>query len=748
MRGPTEEHTVALEIEALRDRVATMAAGAILLIGIPVLISFALTDLQPILLGLAFGMFASLGAAIQLIRAGRGVVGRYLLLGVVATTLLGRATFFGGVDSVPFVGWVVVVLLSAVLIGPRAGWIAAAFGILAGGVLFGLESSGLLPDALRPNTPLTALRIGSALFLIVGLLAWALTTRIEEGLHRFADVEADRGRLIERYELAGRGAQFGIWDYDPASDTVWLGPGIQALLAEPVGVMSISGDTFRERIHPDDREAATGRPRHHLTEHLTDFSTDYRIRKADGQWLWVQSRGCAIPGPGGAGTRMVGSLIDVSSGKRMEGELRHRAFHDPLTGLPNRELFLDRVGQALADSRRADVADFAVVFLDIDRFKLVNDSLGHASGDALLLMLAQRLSATVREPDTVACMGGDEFTLLLRGVADMDASRIVADRVGYALELPFVVAGREVAMRASIGILMGSLEYTDPEDLLRDAHLAMYAAKAEPSVTVGVFEPELRTRARSLLELDTTIRGGLERREFVPWYQPIVDLRTGAMVGVEALARWPQPDGSVRSPAWFIARAEETGLVAELDRQIVERAVLDLAPYDGLILSVNLSARQFRDRSITEWLLTTLERAGMPPERLQVEVTETVLLSDRPGTRQTFTRLTELGMRVALDDFGTGYSSLSYLHRLDLQVLKIDISFVQELGPFGPGPICEAILSVADKLGLGTSAEGIETEAQREALIALGCTHGQGYLFSKPLPLAALFDAPSMAVGG
>jgi len=718
-----------------------MAATGVLAVGIPLLIVSALSAPNPIRLGLALTLLACAGAAIVLIRFGRGSAGRILLLGGSAATLLVHAAGVGQVDSTPFGGWAVVVLLSAVLVSPRAGWLAAAIGIVGGGFLYGFGPPGFLTEALGPATPGTAWSIGSTLFLIVALLAWVLTTRIEEGLHRFVDAESARELLVERYQLAGRGAQFGIWDYDRESNVVWLDPGIQDLLGEPSGVVSMPAEAFRERIHPDDQ--GTGGSL--LIEHETEFSTEYRIRHANGEWFWVQSRGCAIRGPSGHATRIVGSLIDIATTKRMERELNHRSFHDPLTGLPNRELFLDRVGQAIAAARRAEFADFAIVFLDVDRFKLINDSLGHASGDMLLVQLGQRLASTLREPDTVACLGGDEFTLLLQGVSGLDATRIVADRIEAAVDRPFLLDGREVALRASLGVLMGTLDYEAPEDMLRDAHLAMYAAKSEPDQRIGLFEPGLRTRASSLLEIDTALRRGIEQREFVPWYQPIVDLRTGQMVGLEALARWPQPDGTVRTPGWFIGRAEETGLVAELDRQIIEQAVEDLAQHPSLVLSVNLSARQFRDRTVAEWLVNTLHRSRLPPERLQVEVTETVLLADLPGARQTFSRLRELGMRIALDDFGTGYSSLSYLHRLDLQVLKIDISFVQELGARGPGPICEAILSVAEKLRLSTSAEGIETEEQRQALIALGCPCGQGFLFSKPKPYGELFQAEPLA---
>ena len=736
------------ELEALRNRWALGGAGAISLVAAPLIVVFGLAHPRPVLLAVGLVMFVGFGAGVMAIRRGRGRLGRLLIVGGFGFTVLGRATLMGGVDSLPFAVWFVVVLLAAIALGARVAWTLAIAGIGYGGLLFAAEQAGTLPLPSRESGLAVELILRCALFTVAALVGNLVTDRLETTLGRFVVSDNERRRLIERYELAGQGGQFGVWDLDLEAGVVWLGPGVQTLFGEEAAPRRMVAEEYRERIHPEDRARAAAAVQAHLEKQTTEYRAEYRVRGATGDWTWVRSRGRSLPSPDGRSPRLVGTLLDIAATKEMEAELKQRAFHDPLTGLPNRELFLDRVGQALSHARRAEVADFAVIFLDLDGFKLVNDSLGHAAGDALLVEFAERLSGSGRDPDTVARLGGDEFTLLLHGVSGLPAARAVARRVEEALQEPFRLADKDVQARASMGILMGSLEYEEPVDVLRDADLAMYSVKSKPQVSVGVFEPHLRSDVRGLLDLDTALRRAIEEKQFAPWYQPIVDLRSGAVLGVEALARWPQPDGTVRPPGEFIARAEQTGLIDDLDRQIIERAIRELAATD-LVVSVNMSARQFQRRAVAEWLIATLERHDLPPTRLQIEVTETTLLADTTRARRTLSRLRNLGISIALDDFGTGYSSLTYLRRLDLHVLKIDTSFVQERGPAGPGPVCDAILSVADKLELRTCAEGIETEEQRQALIDLGCTVGQGWLFHRALPLdellALLEDASSKA---
>ncbi len=603
-------------MEGLRDRVAQITAVGILVMGIPIVASFAVTDFQARLTWMGVSFFVAIAVGVVAIRSGHGLVGRLLILGAMAAQLLARAWLYGGVTSVPYTAWVVVVILGAILLGARVAWIATGVGVAAGLLLYRAEAVGALPAPLREDSAGTALRISSALFVIVGLLTWATVRRIEEGMVKLAGASEERRFLLERY--------------------------------------------------------------------------------------------------------------------------RHRALHDPLTGLPNRDLFLDRVDQALMRGRRSEAADFAVVFFDLDRFKVINDSLGHATGDALLVELADRVKEVLRGADTVARLGGDEFTVLLHGVVDEAACRAAVSRILRVFDTPFRVGEHEISVKASAGIVLGDSGYRDALDILRDADIAMYAAKEQPLETITIFDPAMRREVHGLHALDNELRAALDADAFVPWFQPIVDLETREIVGVEALARWPH-GGEVRSPAAFIPRAEETGLVRRLDRQIVAKACAAVAPRGELTLNVNLSAQQFLDPGLVDWLLGVLAETRLPARRLVVEVTESTLLGEFLSTRRAFARLREAGARIAIDDFGTGHSALSYLHRFELSCLKIDTSFVQERGPAGPGPICEAILSVADKLGIDKTAEGIETEAQRARLIELGCRVGQGFLFGRPAPIEDLF---------
>jgi len=744
----SDKNRALVEMTRLRDRVALIAAKAILWIGVPVITSFSITDFRLSLAWSGALLFTLLGISIGLIQRGFSLQGRLLIVGTIATALLGRAIVFGGVNSVPYVGWVVVVILSAILISGRTAWLTAIFGVAAGGLLYSWEINGQLPEAIRPNTPLTALRISSALFLITALLSSTLSRQMKTALERVVNADIERINLLDRFRLAARGAQFGIWDLDLKKSEIWLGPGLLSILGKPGDPVVVSSADFQALMHPDDR-LGTGLYRTENIEGVEEDSvSDFRVRHTDGHWVWVQSRGRIVPPTAGKSPRMVGSLMNIETNKALENALTQRANYDSLTGLLNRQSFLDNLNQALEDKRADEKLDFAVLFLDLDRFKTINDSLGHSLGDRLLQLLAQRLDAVVSRPEAVARIGGDQFTALLRDLTEADEVHRIAQEVAEAVTQCFLLADREIYLKASIGVVAATTDHMKAEDLLRDANLAMSSVKSQATKKIGNFDLEMRHSVQALMKLDTELRRGVTQKEFIPWYQPIVDLSNGQLVGVEALARWRQPDGSIWHPGRFIGRAEETGWVLALDRQIIEQAVADIADFGPIILSVNLSAHQLTELAATDWLFHVIERCDFPPERLQVEITETILLTDLPGAREALSRLKSRGVRVALDDFGTGYSSLTYVHTLDPQILKIDISFVQELGDTGPGPICETIVSVADKLGLGTSAEGIETETQRSSLISLGCRYGQGYLFGRPVPFDELREADWSLIPG
>jgi diguanylate cyclase (GGDEF)-like protein/PAS domain S-box-containing protein len=731
----TSDETVDAELERIRDRSAKALIAAVLLFAVPVLIANNVERPSVHLLGSGLLLVLGLVGALAAIGRGHGRAPRTVTVAMLGAAMAYRAWVLGGLAAIPYHAWTVHVLIAGLLLGRRAAAISAAVGILLGAWFVVAEQRGLLPTSEGLDSLWVAWFLRVALLVVTLLLVSALLRGVQSALSRLNESERQRRRQDERYQLAALGASFGTWDLDVANALLWLGPGVQRMVGLPRGAAVVSQVSWRDRMHADDRERCEASLRRHIEGREPQFEAEYRVRHADGSYLWVQARGRLAPGPT---VRVVGFFQDISERKAAERELKHRAFHDPLTGLPNRELFLERLGRALIEGHRKGAAEFAVVFVDLDRFKVVNDSLGHAAGDRLLGVLADRLNGAVRAPDTVARLGGDEFTVLLRGPATIEEAKIAVARIERAVAEPFELAGQEVVVGASIGILMGSLDYQDAEELLRVADLAMYSVKGEGAGRVGVFDPAMRGRMRAMLALDSALRRALDGGELEPWYQPIVDLSDNRIVGVEALARWRQEDGTVVPPEAFIPRAEETGVVAEIDRQIIERAAHTVAAWneDGppLYLSVNLSARQFQRKGLAAFVDGVLERSGLPGNLLQIEITEGILLLDAPGIRQTLTELRQRGARISFDDFGTGYSSLSYLHRFDIEHLKIDRAFVQERGERGPGPICRAIQSMAGALGIQTTGEGVETEAQAEGLRILGCGTAQGYLFGRPAP--------------
>jgi diguanylate cyclase (GGDEF)-like protein/PAS domain S-box-containing protein len=433
------------------------------------------------------------------------------------------------------------------------------------------------------------------------------------------------------------------------------------------------------------------------------------------------------------------AAADVTARRKAQAQLLQAAFYDPLTGLPNRALLKDRLDVAFARAKGRDAARFAVLFLDLDRFKLVNDSLGHRAGDELLIQIARRLEGCRRAGDTVARLGGDEFTLLVEGIVDDDEAVAVAERVHRGLAPPFLLEGHEVFASASIGIALGGPATERPEHLLRDADTAMYRAKVR-GCRHAVFDSSMHERAMAALRLENELRRALERGELRVHYQPIVELATGRAVGVEALVRWEHRDRGLVQPGEFIPLAEETGLIVPLGRWVLEEACHALSVLPApLTLSVNLSGRQLLQPDFLDELAALLAKRTLDPHRLRLELTESMLMGNGPAAMQALERLRGLGVRLCIDDFGTGYSSLSYLHELPIDALKIDRSFVQAMGEDERKiKIVQSILLLGKGLGIEVVAEGVETEAQAEALRRLGCELAQGYLFARPVPLEHL----------
>jgi diguanylate cyclase (GGDEF)-like protein/PAS domain S-box-containing protein len=466
-------------------------------------------------------------------------------------------------------------------------------------------------------------------------------------------------------------------------------------------------------------------------------SEAWSVRK-DGTRFWANVITTALRDKAGRlrGFSMV--TRDVTERKMAEERLMHDALHDGLTGLANRALFMDRLGHAVERARRHRDYAFAVFFLDLDRFKLVNDSLGHLAGDRLLIEVGRRLKSCLRAGDTVARLGGDEFTILLDDTKDSGDALRMAERAQARLAQPFDLDGHEVFVSASVGIALSAMDYSRPEDILRDANTAMHGAKSLGKSAYKVFDATMHEHARAMLGLETDMRRATERGEYLLHYQPIVSLDTGRLTGFEALVRWSHPRRGLLRPGEFLSLAEETGLVIQIDRWVLREACLRtrewqdrFRPDAPLCVSVNLSARDFSAPNLVEHVREVLEESGLDAGCLKLEITESVLMSDADSVTGTLRRLKDLGVELQLDDFGTGYSSLSYLHRFPVGALKIDRSFVAPIGPNGANSeIARAIVTMAHSLKMGVVAEGVETEAQAAELRALSCEYGQGHLFS------------------
>ncbi len=447
------------------------------------------------------------------------------------------------------------------------------------------------------------------------------------------------------------------------------------------------------------------------------------------------------PAPG----QVAVALEDVTERKHGEERLRYRTFHDALTGLPNRALCLDRIARAIERARRRSNYVYALLFMDIDRFKRINDSLGHLAGDELLKRVADRLRREVRQLDTVARVGGDEFAVLLEEIAAPgDALRIVK-AIRERLRLPFSVEGRQCYVTGSMGVVLGPADYDRPEELLQNAAIAMSSARAAGIGRVRVFEWSMRERAERVMDLETNLRLAIDRGEFVLHYQPIFCLRTLAPRGVEALVRWRRADGSLTSPAEFIPAAEQSGLIIPLGALVLAEACRAMARWRrGLLgetpffMSVNLSARQFSQPDLVKQIVSGLRAEGMAPEDLKLEITESVLMENPESAMLKLRGLRELGARIGIDDFGTGYSSLSYLQRFPIDTLKVDRAFVSGMEEHGNRAIVRSVIGLAHSLGYDVVAEGIETVPQLDDLAALRCDMGQGFHYARPMPESEL----------
>ena len=473
------------------------------------------------------------------------------------------------------------------------------------------------------------------------------------------------------------------------------------------------------------------------TEVLTD---------CEGRTHWLQTVKRPLASPDGTVQHLLGICTDITARKKAEDQIAHQAFHDPLTDLPNRALLLNRLEQALARSARTMNA-IGLLFVDLDNFKVINDSLGHDAGDRLLQTIAERLNGCTRPGDTVARLGGDEFVILLEELCDAAEAEAVAQRATEAIHQSFRLGERDVFPGASIGLTLTALgDARTAGDLLRDADTAMYQAKLQGKGRYTLFDASMNTKAQERLELEADMREAIQSEEFVVHYQPLVDFQSGEMSGVEALVRWEHPTRGLISPAKFIPLAEETGLIVPLGRWVLRQACLEARRWQttypdahDLVMSVNLSIRQMMEKDLITQVAAILEESGLAAEHLKLEITESMMLHDTGASIQTMTALQELGIRLAIDDFGTGYSSMSHLSQLPLNTLKIDRSFVNRIGVSdNDEAVIRAIIILARTLRLSVTCEGIETQEQFTYLQDLGCDTAQGYLMHKPLPVAQI----------
>ena len=543
----------------------------------------------------------------------------------------------------------------------------------------------------------------------------------------------------ERYALASLAANDGLWDWDLITKEFHFSSRWKLLLGFGEEEIGKGIDEWFSRIHTLDVAQVKVDINSHLEGLSSHFESEHRMLHKDGGYRWMLSRGIAVRDQTGRAYRMAGSQTDISARKRAEEQLLHDALYDALTGLPNRTLFMDRLGNVLRRTRRVKGYTCVVLFLDLDRFKVINDSLGHTAGDAVLVETARRLEKCIRQSDTVARLGGDEFVMLFEDLRDVESAKMVAERIHDALGIPFHHGATEIFSTASIGIALGSTDYESADDLLRDADITMYQAKALGRGRYEFFDPSMRQQAVALLHLETDLRVALDRGEFRIHYQPIVTLKDSRITGVEALLRWQHPHRGSIPPLEFIPLAEETGLIIPIGEWVLRTACSQLRVWhdegiEPLRMAVNISAVQLRDPGFADLVEMVIREAGIKPETLELELTETILMGQTKAIVDELLRLRTVGVHISIDDFGTGYSSLKYLKHFPLSTLKIDNSFVKELtsSPTDQS-IVKAIITLAHNFNLKVVAEGVETMEQLIYLRECGCEAVQGYLICPPV---------------
>lgn len=499
---------------------------------------------------------------------------------------------------------------------------------------------------------------------------------------------------------------------------------------------------FQDFVHRDERITARTKWEQLLSGKIPGYQIETRCIHSDGHEVWVLWSVSKAMVDHSESAHLIFQIQNITDRKAAEERLLHDAFHDALTGLPNRALMMDHLKLAIARNKRKSDLTFAVLYLDLDRFKVVNDSFGHMIGDQLLVGIARRLEGCVRPGDTVARVGGDEFTILLEDVSDVGEAVSVAERIQQELKLPFTLSGRDVFTTVSVGIAPGSNSYNQPDEILRDADTAMYRSKSLGKARHEMFDEEMQARTVNLLQMENDLRRAFERNEFFINFQPIVELDDFRLCGFEALVRWQHPDRGLISPAEFIPIAEESGQILQIGEWVLREACHQLQrwqqkfPSDKpLYMTVNLSAKQFAQPNLVDRVREILTETTIDPAFLKLEITESVVMDNIDSAAEMLSQLRALGVRLSIDDFGTGYSSLTYLHQFPIDTLKIDRSFINRMDKENV-EIVRTILMLAENLGMDAVAEGVETQEQMQLLRNLSCRSGQGYFFSKPISVA------------
>ena len=544
----------------------------------------------------------------------------------------------------------------------------------------------------------------------------------------------------ERYSLVARGANDGLWDWDCANELVYFSPRWKSMLGYSEDSIGNDPQEWISRIHPDDRGIVIAELEAHKNGNTSNFESEYRMKTAEDGYRWMMCKSLAVRDENNIAYRMTGSQTDITDRKQSEEKLVFNAVHDALTGLPNRILFLDRLSHCIELSARRKSYSFAVLYLDLNRFKVINDSLGHMLGDQLLVEVGSRIKEVIRKGDTLSRLGGDEFAILCEEIEDISVATSLADRIQKELLKPVDLDGQKVVVGCSIGLTESSIGYERPEDMLRDADTAMYRAKLRAGVGYEIFDLTMHEKAMNVLQIESDIRLALGTEQFEVYYQPIVEIEEDVVSGFEALVRWNHPRRGLLLPDEFIDVAIESRLIVPLGRWVLAQACQQMQSWKDRweeasewTISVNLSAPELAQPDLVSSMYEIIDGSGLHAKYLKIEITETSLIKNSSHALQTMNTLRERGIHLSIDDFGTGHSSFSYLHDFPFDELKIDRTFISELDSRSDKQqIVNAIVSLAHNLGMTVVAEGSASGAIYENLRDASCEYAQGFSIMEP----------------